>query len=129
MIKYRGLIEKEIAGKKVFFKFNMGAIELLGDLQNMGASQILTTGAEARISTLSAFLYAGAVQYCKQEKKTPDFTREDSTEWIGELGLSEVLKMFTEAFTGPKYEEEKNEGATVTGDLTTHSNSLSESVA
>jgi hypothetical protein len=129
MIKYRGLVEKEIAGKKVFFKFNMAAIEMLGDLQDMGASKILTSGGEAKLSTLSAFLYSGAVQYCKQEKKVPDFTREDATEWVAELGLNEVLTMFITCFTGPKVDEEKNVTATPNGDLTTQSNSQLSNVA
>lgn len=109
MIKYRGLVEKSINNKKVFFKFNMAAFEMLGDLQNMGLSEVIRSAAVGRISTLSAFLYSGAMQYCKQEKTKADFTREDTTDWIEQIGWENVLKLITDCFEAP---EVKNEEAT-----------------
>lgn len=119
MIKYRGLVEKEIAGKKMFFKFNMAAIIELGDITDLGASGLLTEGSKAKLSVLTAFLYAGALQYWKSEHKTSEskfkepwvYTVDDAAEWFAELGLQPVLTMFLNCFRGPEYEE-KNEVAT-----------------
>lgn len=135
MIKYRGLVEKQIGDKKVFFKFNMAAFEMLGDLQDMGASEIIRSGGRAKLSTLSAFLFSGAKQYCKEKSidpkyQDPGYTRDDATEWIGELGLKTVMEMFTACFEAPKYEV-KNDKATLkeTGTFQTQSLTQSESVA
>lgn len=128
MIKYRGLVEKEIAGKKVSFKFNMAAFEAIGDDLNLGLSAMLITMGSGKLSALSTFLYRGAMQYCKQEKKQPDFTREDATEWLGELGFETVVKLVEACLDSPKHEE-KNVAATSNSDLKTHSDLQSSNVA
>jgi hypothetical protein len=35
MIHFKGVVEKEIGGKKVFFKFNMAALSFFADLQGL----------------------------------------------------------------------------------------------
>jgi hypothetical protein len=120
MIKYDGLIEKEIAGKKIFFRYNMATIIELGDMMDMGASDLIIQGSRAKLSLLTAFLLCGAIQYWKQEHKTQDsknkdpftYTLEDAIVWFKELGLQPVLEMYSTCFGAPKYEE-KNEEATV----------------
>jgi hypothetical protein len=101
MIHFKGVVEKEINGKKVFFKFNMAALSFFSDLQGLtiqGLSKELT---DPKFSTLANFFYAGAVTYCKQEKKPQDFTQDDAFEWIGVLGFETAVQVFADAFTSP----------------------------
>lgn len=112
MIKYRGLVEKEISGRKISFKFNMAAFEAVGDDLNMGLSALLISMGTGKLSTLATFLYRGALQYCKQEKIEPTFKREDASDWLGELGFEEAMRMAEACLDTPKYQE-KNEPATV----------------
>lgn len=113
MIKNRGTVEKEIAGKKISFKFNMAAFEAMGDDLNLGLSGLLISIGQGKLSTLATFLYRGAMQFCKSEKKQPDFNREDASEWLGELGFEEVMKLAESCIEAPKHEGEKNQEATV----------------
>jgi hypothetical protein len=137
MIKYDGLIEKEIGGKKIFFRYNMAAIIELGDMVNMGASDLLIEGSKAKLSLLTSFLLAGALQHWKQEHKTQEskmkepfpYTFDDACLWFAELGLPPVLEMYMTCFGAPKFEEEKNEEATVDGVLKMQESLQSSTVA
>lgn len=113
MIKNRGTVEKEIAGKKIGFKFSMAAFEAMGDDLNLGLSGLLISIGQGKLSTLATFLYRGAMQFAKSEKKQVDFTREDASEWLGELGFEEVMKLAESCIEVPKHEGEKNQEATV----------------
>lgn len=129
MIKYRGLVEKEIAGKKISFKFNMAAFEAMGDDLNLGLSGLLVSMGTGKLSTLATFLFRGATQYYKQEKKQIDFTREDASDWLGELGFEEVTKMCEACLDVPKYEPKNVEATPANSDLKMHSDLQPSTVA
>lgn len=112
MIKFRGLVEKQIGENKVIFQFDMASIEMLGDMQNLGVGEILKSGGRSKLSTLSCFLYTGAVRYCNKQHKEIKFTREDATDWVEILGIQVVLQMFLDFFTTPEHEV-KNDKVTV----------------
>lgn len=112
MIKNRGTVEREISGKKIGFKFSMAAFEAMGDDLNLGLSGLLISIGQGKLSTLATFLYRGAMQYCKAEKKEVNFTRDDASEWLGELGFEEVMKLAESCIEAPKHDE-KNQPATV----------------
>lgn len=112
MIKNRGTVEKQIAGKKIGFKFDMAAFEAMGDDLDLGLSGLLTSIGQGKLSTLATFLYRGAMRYAKAEKKQIDFTREDASEWLGELGFEETIKLALSCIDAPVLEE-KNTQATV----------------
>lgn len=112
MIKNRGTVEKEIAGKKIGFKFDMAAFEAMGDDLNLGLSGLLISIGQGKLSTLATFLFRGATRYCKAEKKQVDFTRDDASDWLGELGFEETMKLAESCIEAPKHEE-KNQPATV----------------
>lgn len=107
MLQFKGLVEKEIGGKKVFFKFNMAALTLFGDLQGLSFAEIGIELANPKLSSLSNLMYAAAKTYDRQEKpKEPqNYSQDDATEWVAELGFGEALNFFNEAFEVP---EEKN---------------------
>lgn len=117
MIKYRGVREEKIGDKTVFFKHDLQALTMLGDMQNIGVNEIIKDCGRAKLSTLAAFLYCGAYRYWQTEKKVNDkgidFTLEDATEWLDEsnLGLVRTLGIVTDCFETPKYEV-KNDKAT-----------------
>lgn len=113
MIKYRGVREEKIGDKTVFFKHDLQALTMLGDMQNIGVNEIIKDCGRAKLSTLAAFLYCGAYRYCIQEKKPVEFTIDDCTEWLDEsnLGLVRTLGIVTDCFETPKYEV-KNDKAT-----------------
>lgn len=126
MIHFKGIVEKEIGGKKYFFKFNMAALTLLGDLQNAGIVEMGKQLKNPKLSTIANFLYAGAVTYCRQEKVPQTFTQDDATEWMMAIGLPESIDLLTEAFdvpeknqvppqeTGAKTEKQPSETSLVT---------------
>jgi hypothetical protein len=102
MIHFKGIVEKEIGGKKFFFKFNMAALTLFGDLQGLTLRQLGLELQNVRLSTLANFFYAGAVTFCKQEKSEQTFSQDDAAEWIAELGIIESLRLLNEAFDVPE---------------------------
>ncbi|HYF69085.1 MAG TPA: hypothetical protein VD884_13170 [Ohtaekwangia sp.] len=132
MIYFKGIVEKEVNGKKIFFRHDMGALTMLGDIQNIGVNEIIRDCMRAKLSTLASFLYAGAARYCNLEKKTIDFTMDDAVEWLSDdkIGFKATLDMVEDCFKSPKYEE-KNGEATVKQDgaLKTLSSLQSETVA
>jgi hypothetical protein len=130
MIYFKGVVEKEVGGRKIYFRHDMGALSMLGDIQNIGVNEIIKDCMRGKLSTLAAFLYSGAVRYCAVNKKEIDFTMDDAIEWLTEdkIGFAATLKMVEECFKSPKFEE-KNGQATVTGHSETRSSLQSETVA
>lgn len=104
MLQFKGLVEREISGKKVFFKFNMAAMTMLGDLQNLSMADLGVELANPKFSTVANFLYAGAKVYDRQEKpKEPqNFSQDDAAEWLSQMGLSAAMDLFNEAFDAPE---------------------------
>jgi hypothetical protein len=101
MIHFKGVVEKEINGKKVFFKFNMAALSYFADLQGLTIQQLSKELTDPKFSTIASFFYAGAVTYCKQEKVSQEFSQDDAFEWISVLGFEEAVQLFADAFTAP----------------------------
>jgi hypothetical protein len=112
MIHFKGVVEKEIGGKKVFFKFNMAALSYFADLQGLTIQKLGIELSDPKFSTIANFFYAGAVTYCRQEKKPQEFTQDDALEWIGIIGFEEAVQLFADAFVAPV---EKNQPAPTTG--------------
>jgi len=104
MLQFKGVVEKEIGGKIVLFKFNMATLTMFGDLQNASLAEVGAELANPRISTLVNFLYAGTKVYDRQEKpsKLQNYSQDDAAEWIEKLGFDEGLSLMNEAFDAPE---------------------------
>lgn len=112
LIFFRGDVEKKVGGKNRLFRFNMAAITLLGDLQNAPLTQLAVEVSNPKMSTVANFLYAGAYTYARQEKKMIDFSQDDATEWLNEIGLDVALEMLGKAFEVPEPEKDKEKNQT-----------------
>jgi len=112
IINYKGLVEKEIGGKTIHFKFNMAAITLLNKIQGGGFREFSEQLQNPRFDTFESFLYAGAETAYAQDGKNSDkegkriFKREDASDWLNELGLDGAGSLYIQAFEVP---ETKNE--------------------
>lgn len=96
------VIEIDISGKPVRFKYNMAALTLFGDYQNASLQELIEQiSGKPRLSTISNFLYAGYVTCCKQEKHKIEYTQDDACEWVNELGIDKALLMLINAFDIP----------------------------
>lgn len=118
MVRFKGEAEKEVNGKKLSFKWNMAALCLLGDIQNRSMSQLAREFLNPKFSTLSNFLYVGAVEFYKQSKKPIDFSTDDAAEWLDIIGIDKTLDLLSTAFETPEDLEagkalEKNQTAQV----------------
>lgn len=110
MLQFKGIVEKDINGKKVFLKFNMATLTMLGDLQNVSLTELAQELMNPKLSTVANFLYAGAKVYDRQEKpkKFQNYTQDDASEWVAALGFDDALSILNDAFDAP---ETKNEDA------------------
>jgi hypothetical protein len=108
MIHFKGLVERQVNGQVIVFKFNMAALVYFGDLCGLSLRDIALEFQNPRLSTITNFLYAGAVTYCRQEKKVQTFTQDDAAEWLAQLGLDEVMKIFSDALSVPTDKEADN---------------------
>lgn len=114
IIHYKGLVEKEIGGKTIFFKFNMAAFTLLNDLQGVSLEEFSAQIKKPRFSTLTNFLFAGAETAYQMDSKNCDvngsrtFTQFDASEWLNEIGIGSegAGGLFAKAFEVP---ESKND--------------------
>jgi hypothetical protein len=106
MIHFKGVVERQIDGKAVLFKFNMAALSYFADLHGLTIQQLSKELTDPKFSTIANFLYAGAVTYCRQDKVKQEFTQDDAFEWVAALGFEEAVLLFAEAFNSPT---EKNQ--------------------
>jgi len=108
IINYKGLVEREIGGRTVFFKFNMAAITLLNKIQGVGFKEFSEQLQDPRFDTFANFLYAGAETAFVSEGKNADkegkrtFSFDDATEWLNELGIMGAGELYIQAFEVPE---------------------------
>ena len=112
IINYKGLVDLEIGGKVISFKFNMAAFTLLNDLQNCSMRELSVQLSDPKFSTFANFLYAGAETAYLQDGKNADakgkrtFTQFDGPEWMNQLDVDKVHSLLGKAFEVP---ESKND--------------------
>lgn len=110
MLQFKGIVERDINGKKVFFKFNMASLTMLGDLQKISFQELGLELGSPKLSTIVNFLYAAAAVYDRQDKpKVPqNFSQDDAAELVAEMGFADALSLLNNAFDAP---EIKNDDA------------------
>lgn len=98
-----GIIEFEISGKKRGLKFGQYALLLASRKDECSLSQFFTRVLVDK-ETLSFIhlLYGAAVSWCESKNKKIDFTVEDISEWINELGVERMTEYINEGLKAPE---------------------------
>lgn len=125
----KGIFDFEIGGKKRGFKFGTYAMAIACRAENCKVGELLkkiglTTevkeGEERSgnidLMALLNFYHAAAVAHAEHNKQPVDFTVQDVSDWLDELGEEKMAKITTEGLT--QYEP-KNERAPETPGATT----------
>lgn len=108
------MIEVEIEGKKVGFRFGVRAIESLSKSTGLSTiDAIITKLVEQDIPFRTKFLLACAVEYCRKNGMTVVYTEEDAFDWQDDLGLIETSKLIDsllKVYSGIKNQEAPGTG-------------------
>src|SRR5688572_16538162 len=110
--KYKGVAEFEILGEVRGFKFGMGAMMRLCQLEGTNFKGVQEKLSQGDITVMVHLLYSAAVEYCKLYKKENEPSLAEVANWADELGdkLSEVLSMAFEQATDPNPTALQKEG-------------------
>jgi hypothetical protein len=113
MNKYKGVVEKEIGGETVGFKFGMGSMAMLCDLEKDTLKNVIEKLGDATLlKTQINFYYAAAVQYARLFKKEePNF--EQVANWMDCLSADikeEIGKAAFEQYEDPNVKAPQTEG-------------------
>lgn len=92
----RGIIEKELGGKKRYLHFGNEMLMLLED-DGIALSKLNELLRDKLASTVHKCIHHAALAYCRLNRKEPDFDKVDVSNWIDELGGTvEALNIITD---------------------------------
>lgn len=115
-MKFKGQTKIEINGVEREFVWNMGALCELGDLTGLSITMLVGKMMDPSFSFVRDFMYVGAVQAVHKNKGRIDFSRNDVSVWVEDIGIEKCLRQLSEAIRSPEdQEEEKNQSAPETG--------------
>jgi len=100
--KYKGVVEIEILGEVRGFKFGMGAMARLCQLEGLnfkGVQEKLSSGDPIILLNL---LYAAAVEYVRLYKKPNEPTKEEVSNWVDYLSDDKQAEIIKTAFYQPE---------------------------
>jgi len=95
----RGVFEFEIEGKKRGFHFNFMAFGVLEEMTGLDLDELISklSGRGAKVKLLSQFFFAGAKNYCDSRGQEVDFTINDVSDWVTEIGFDKAFQLIAEA--------------------------------
>lgn len=96
------MITKEINGKTIGFCFNFYAFGIVEEQLDKPLDEVLSILAnpkKPKVKIISAFFYAGAVNYCEMNDILVDFKINDVGGWLEEIGIAESMKILTDALS------------------------------
>ncbi len=113
----KNTLQLEIGGKTVKIRFNMGAMEHLGQI--IGQDPISATKAPGNVFTsefenLKNMVYAGMLGECDHNDATPDFTENDVISIVRKMDkeqAAEVTAVFERSYAGKKSDTASKEGS------------------
>jgi len=95
--KYKGVVEIEICGEKVGFKFGMACMAMLCKLENATLQQVQERLGSSDLNTSLNFYYSAAVQYAKLYKtKEPSF--EEVANYVDNMSTDQMTEAVKVAF-------------------------------
>ncbi len=111
-MKYKGVSEFEILGEVRGFKFGMGAMMRLCQLEGTNFKGVQEKLSQGDVPVMIHLLYSAAVEYCKLYKKENEPTLAEVANWADELGdrLQEVLSAAFEQAPDPNQKALQTEG-------------------
>jgi hypothetical protein len=99
-----GVIEKEIQGKTVGFKFGTYTFKVIRQLTGIEVMEDVfrKLTVNNNVEFLVSFLQACAIHYAKEKGQNSEITEEQVCDWMDEIGLADSRMMIMElikAFT------------------------------
>lgn len=103
--KYKGVVELEICGEVVGFKFGLATTKLNCELEGLkcdaeGLEELGKRLAAQNPSTYLNFYYAGAISYARLFKK-PEPTFDEVCNWVDNLETTQSEEALKTAFLQP----------------------------
>lgn len=95
---YKGLFQFEVAGRQRGFKFGTLSNALFCKTEGIKPLDIQKRIIEGDPFIDIDYSYYAAVAYCQINKLEVDFTKDDVSCWIDEIGVDRLAQMLLEAF-------------------------------
>lgn len=100
----KNIVEIDIDGKKVGFKFCFASYSIFCDLHNVDLKELIDYLKNLNLDKIRDLLYSGHVAYCKSKRIECEATPESVGDWIDEIGLlsdnyKSIMDAWNHAFT------------------------------